>query len=113
MTDKLFAKLWQDALAQPDKELYIVEYGFPDWFDEISTETSEVIQILESIHDVSHMTIKDIIAKAGLTQAAFAVKFCIPLRTVEDWAAGRRKCADYTKLMIAKSIGLLYLGANK
>lgn len=113
MTDKLFAKLWRDALAQPNKELYITEYGYPDWFDEISTDSSEVLQILENIHEVAHMTIRNIISKTGLTQAAFAIKFCIPLRTVEDWATNKRKCADYIRLMLAKSIGLLNLEVRK
>lgn len=106
MTDKLFAKLWQDALEQPDRELYISEYGYPEWFDDINMDTDEVTQILGHIHDVAHMTIRDIISRAGLTQAAFALKFCIPLRTVEDWATGKRKCTDYNRLAYAKLLGL-------
>lgn len=107
MTDKLFAKLWKDALAQPNKELYISEYGYPDWFDEISTDPLKTLQILESIHDVAHMSVRDIICKSELTQSAFATKFCIPLRTVEDWATNKRKCTNYNRLMFAKSLGLL------
>ena len=30
MTDKLFYKLWKDALEQPDRDMYIGEYGFPE-----------------------------------------------------------------------------------
>ncbi len=107
MTDKLFLKLWQDALEQPDKEMYIGEYGYPDWFDEISNDASTVVQILENIHDVAHMSVRDIISASGLTQAAFATKFCIPLRTVEDWATKKRKCADYQRLAFARELGIL------
>lgn len=106
MTDRLFCKLWRDALAQPDRELYIAEYGYPEWFDEISTDASEAVRILGNIHDVAHMSVRDMISSSGLTQSAFAMRFCIPLRTVEDWATDKRKCADYIRLMFARSLGL-------
>ena len=112
MTDKLFYKLWKDALAQPNKEMYIGEYGYPDWFDEISANSSEIIRILENLHEVAHMSVRDIISKTGLTQSAFAIKFCIPLRTVEDWATGKRKCADYERLMFARYLGFMNIGGN-
>ncbi len=108
MTDKLFAKLWADALAQPNRELYISEYGYPDWFDDISTDAETIPQVLGDIHDMAHMSVRDIISRSGLTQAAFATKFCIPLRTVEDWATGKRKCADYARLAFAKLLGLFH-----
>lgn len=107
MTDKLFNKLWKDALEQPSKEMYIGEYGYPDWFDEISQEPQEISETLGNIHDVAHMSLKDIIKKAGLTQSAFAIKFCIPIRTVEDWCSGKNKCRDYDRLMFCKLLGIL------
>lgn len=107
MTDKLFYKLWQDALVQPDKEIYIGEYGYPEWFDDISSDASEVVRILGSIHQIAHMSVRDLIATSGLTQSAFACRYCIPLRTVENWATGERKCADYIRLMFAKDLNLL------
>lgn len=106
MTDKLFGKLWRDALAQPSKELYISEYGYPDWFDEIGSDISEAISVLSSIHDIAHMSIRDMVSSTGLTQSAFATKLCIPVRTVEDWVAGKRNCADYNRLAYAKCLGL-------
>lgn len=107
MTDKLFNQLWRDALAQPDKELYIGEYGYPDWFDEISSDPQELVNILENIHDVAHMSLRDILRQAGLTQAAFSTKFCIPIRTVEDWSSGKSKCRDYDRLLFCRILGIL------
>ena len=107
MTDKLFNKIWKDALEQPNKELYMAEYGYPDWFDEISQDPQEISDILGNIHEVAHMTLKEIIKRAGLTQAAFSVKFCIPIRTVEDWCSGKNKCRDYDRLMFCKILGIL------
>lgn len=107
MTDKLFNRLWLDALEQPNKDLYIGEYGYPDWFDEISTDAAEVVRTLETIHDVAHMSVKDIISRAGLSQPRFAVKFCIPIRTVENWATGKRECADYLRLLFCRQLGFI------
>lgn len=107
MTDKLFNRLWLDALEQPSKDMYVGEYGYPDWFDEISTDEAEVVRMLESIHDVAHMSVKDIISRAGLSQPKFAVKFCIPIRTVENWATGKRECADYLRLLFCRQLGFI------
>lgn len=107
MTDKLFCKLWQDALKQPELEMYIGEYGYPDWFDEINEDADEAISTLTAIHRVAHMSIREMLKEAKLTQNAFATKFCIPLRTVENWSAEVNKCPDYTRLLIARQLKLL------
>lgn len=107
MTDKLFYNLWKDALEQPDKDLYLGGYGYPDWFDDISQDPDEIAHTLGSIHDIAHMSFRDILSRSGLTQAGFSMRFCIPLRTVEDWATEKRKCTDYIRLMFARSLGLL------
>lgn len=109
MTDKLFYNLWQDALVQPNKDLYIGEYGYPDWFDEISQDPAEIIDTLEQIHTAANMSVSDIIKKAGLSQAAFAIKFCIPKRTVEEWATNKRQCTPYLRLLFCRQLGFLSL----
>lgn len=38
---------------------------------------------------------KELRQASGMTQRAFAEYFGIPLRTVEDWERGVRKCAPY------------------
>ena len=107
MTDTLFAKLWRDALKQPSLEMYIGEYGCPDRFDEIGENLDEVVSTLTKIHKVAHMSVREMLKEAKLTQNAFAVKFCIPLRTVENWSAEVNKCPDYTRLLLARQLHLL------
>lgn len=107
MTDKLFYKLWQDALAEPDKEIYVHEYGYPEWFDEISQDSNQIIETLKFIHDIAHMSMRSIIEYTGLSQAKFAEKFCIPRRTVEDWARGVSQPPSYIRLMICQLLGLI------
>lgn len=107
MDNKLFAKIWSDAIDQPNKELYLSEYGYPEWFDEIGQDIQETMDALGNIHDVAHMSIKDMVTKSGLSQAKFAEKFCIPKRTIESWCMGERKCPDYVRMMMARILGFL------
>ena len=53
------------------------------------------------------MDSREILIKAqkatGMTQKAFAEYFGIPVRTLQDWQAGKRKMPDYLlRLMIYK-----------
>ena len=42
----------------------------------------------------------------GLSQTALAKHFGIPLRTVQDWHAGRRKAPDYVVNMMTRLLDL-------
>lgn len=46
------------------------------------------------------MTIKEICEKYGLSQTALSKRFGIPLRTIQDWHAGRRTPPDYVVRMM-------------
>ncbi len=109
MTDEIFFGLWQDALEQPDRDIYISKYSYPDWFNYngINMSKNETIAILENIHHAAHMTVKDIISLAGLTQHAFSTKFCIPLRTIENWVSQKGKCPDYLRLLFCRQLGII------
>lgn len=48
--------------------------------------------------------IRRLIRETGLSQREFSEHFGIPLRTVEDWAAGRRKPPEYIPRLIAYQI---------
>lgn len=56
------------------------------------------------------MTIRDICEKYGMAQTALAKRFGIPLRTVQDWYAGRRIPPEYVINMICE---LLLLDSSK
>ena len=45
-------------------------------------------------------TIKEIRAKTGLSQAAFAKRFGIACRTVESWEGGTRKTPNWVVAML-------------
>ena len=48
------------------------------------------------------MTIKEVCEKYSLSQTALAKRFGIPLRTVQDWYAGRRNPPDYDVTMMVE-----------
>ena len=55
----------------------------------------------KTIKGGKHMkTIKDICTEYSLSQTALANRFGIPLRTVQDWYAGRRTPPDYVVKMM-------------
>ena len=47
------------------------------------------------------MKVKELREKAGMTQKAFAEQFNIPLRSIENWEGGQRKCPDYLADLMA------------
>lgn len=48
------------------------------------------------------MTIKEICEKYGFSQTGLARRFDIPLRTVQDWYAGRRTPPSYVVNMMVE-----------
>lgn len=66
----------------------------------------ERLEQLRSIYAAASRTVREIVAAVGMSQAAFAERWCIPRRTVEDWCRGVRGCPLYTRLLIQQCIGL-------
>ena len=110
MTDKIFAAAWAEALsgAYTDRDAYISDLALSSiWGDAEGAEVPQArIDALGSIWDAAHLSIKDIRAASGLSQAAFARHLCIPKRTVEDWERGARACPGYLRLLIAEHFGI-------
>ena len=46
------------------------------------------------------MTVKEMRAKTGLSQAQFAKLLGIPKRTIENWDGGKSNCHEYTIKLI-------------
>ena len=66
----------------------------------------ERLDQLRSIYAATSRPVREIVATAGMTQAAFAEHFCIPRRTLQDWCRGVRECPLYTRLMIQQCMGM-------
>lgn len=62
---------------------------------------------LSTIWELAHLSMRELVARAGLSQTAFAKGTGIPLRTVQNWCAGSRDCPAYVRFLLAEHYGLL------
>ncbi len=97
-----------EALASPDRDAFVSNWSLSSvWGDAPDADIpADRIDTLQRLWDAAHLTIKDIRAATGLSQRAFADRYCIPLRTVEKWESGARQCPDYLRLLLARDTGL-------
>lgn len=106
-----------------DKQLYMylgetINYTNPDAFasdvtialldpDDANQEISkEIFDGLVILWHIACDPFKTYLSLLGLTQSECARRFCIPLRTVQNWAGGERSCPLYLRLMMAEIMGI-------
>lgn len=108
MTDKLFCTLFSAALVVADRDTFLSDWLLSSvWGDAPDADIhADRIDTLARLWDAAHLTIRDIRQHTGLSQAAFATRYCIPTRTLEDWERGVRSCPDYLRLLLAQATGL-------
>lgn len=108
MTDKLFCTLFAAALAAADRGTFVSDWSLSSvWGDAPDADIpADRIDTLARLWDAAHLTIRDIRQHTGLSQAAFATRYCIPTRTLEDWERGARSCPDYLRLLLAQASDL-------
>lgn len=105
MTDKQFSTLWADALEANNRDAYASDWALSSMWGE-DADIMELNEICGRVWDVAHMTVADIRNHTGLTQKNFAMRFCIPERTLTNWEY-RGGVAPYIRLMLAQECGLL------
>lgn len=62
---------------------------------------------LSTIWDVAHLSMRELVARTGLSQTAFAKGAGIPLRTVQGWCGEERACPAYVRFLLAEHYKLL------
>ena len=67
----------------------------------------ERLDQLRSIYAAASRTVREIVAHSGLSQAAFAERYCIPKRTVENWCTESRGCPIYLPLLLQRAENLI------
>ena len=106
MTNKQYHFCVTEAANYKDMDAYVSDLALSSiWEDDNLPDSRR--QALRSVYAATNRSVREIVSAAGMTQAAFAEAFCIPLRTVENWCTGCRECPLYTRLMIQKCLGLL------
>lgn len=104
-----FYILFGAATKEQDRGRYIAEWSSSIFYPEPENpdiDAGELADALGNIWDVAHMSTRDIRQHMGLTQAAFAERFCIPRRTIEGWESGG-KDKPYFVLALAELAGML------
>lgn len=62
---------------------------------------------LSHIWELAHLSMRELVARTGLSQTAFANGAGIPLRTVQDWCCEKRACPAYVRFLLAEHYNLL------
>lgn len=109
MTLKQYQFCIRELPEYKDVDSYVSDIALSSiWEDTTSDEIpAGRVEAIAKIWDAYHKSVKDIAAEAGMTQRKLADRFCIPLRTVEDWCAGKRTPPDYVRMMMQELLGLL------
>lgn len=109
MTDKQFYFCYTEIPNYHDRDAYISDVVLSSiWEDSPCDEIPEErIDSVGRIWDAYHKTVRQIASDAGLSHRKLAERFCIPVRTVEDWCTGKRTPPDYVRLMMQECLGIL------
>lgn len=109
MTDQQFNFCVQECANYKTCAAYVSDLALSSiWGDNPENGPSaQLMDTLRSIYTAVHRTLREIIEASGLSQAAFARRYCIPKRTVENWCSGVNDCPLYTRLLLQESLGLL------
>lgn len=105
MTDKQFYTLFGEALNAPDRDAFSSDWALSSMWGEDDTDPLELADLCGKVWDLAHLSVAEIRSRCGLTQAQFAVRYCIPFRTVQNWEY-RGGCPDYVRLMFARLSGM-------
>lgn len=62
---------------------------------------------LSAVWDVAHLSMRELVARTGLSQTAFAKQSGVPLRTVQGWCNRTRSCPVYLRFLLAEHYELL------
>lgn len=107
MTDNQFYHAFREAFAYSDPDAFASDVALSDIFPDVAPEDLPALtEELRHVWRYAHITVREIVQHTGLTQADFAQRFVIPLRTIENWCTGTSACPPYTRLMLARLCGL-------
>lgn len=98
----IFAKLYSEAKDYSDADMYIAERGWQEWMDDFCAE--EVVKILNATYRIGDMSIEEMRKKLGYSRAEMSKEYRIPIRTLENWDAGKRNPPEYVTSLIAYTV---------
>lgn len=110
MTDKLFQLIWQDAQQITDIDAFVSDWALSGALLPDGADIDPVlVERLQMLWHIANDPFALILKLMDMTQTQAAVRFCIPLRTIQDWHGERRKIPPYIRLFMAESTDLMRL----
>lgn len=99
MNYRTFKDLYQEALNYSDVDEYVLHHDWADWMEDFPE--NGIGTLLQRIFQLAHSPLAE---TRNMTQAEFSRLFEIPVRTVQDWDAGRRNPPAYVKQLICYAL---------
>lgn len=104
MTDKQIFRLYSEAVHYSEPEAFASDAALSllDPGNQGQEVDMALFERLCVLWHVANDPFRGLLESMELNQSQCATRFCVPLRTVQDWAAGRRKPPAYVRLMMAE-----------
>ena len=111
--EKLFYKMWHSVPKFQTRDEYVhnfVSVFSSDYVDchKLDLPPGTLLDVLLESWRCYHIDIPSIINMSGLTRASFGYRYCIPIRTLEEWCK-KDTSPDYVRLMILKDLNEFHL----
>ncbi len=111
LTYKEFHKLWSAACKEPNLNECLKQSlhagGKSEFkFEKAGLDYPNAVTLLSSIHKLSHTSFKDLLEKIGKRKCEISDRYCIPIRTIEEWYSGNNRCPDYFRLILIRDFSL-------
>ncbi len=111
MTDTQRNLALTEAIKYTDADTFVSDMLHSDAFlASESTESQPELTLAADLHRIWTITaapFRDFLSLMEIGQSALSRLHHIPLRTVQNWAAGKSECPTYTRIMMARLAGLL------
>ena len=112
MTHEQFYEAVSEIVNYTDRDAFTSDVALSITSLEDADKDIDLVSIADQIGmiwDAYHMSVKELRAVTGLSQAAFSRRFLIPRRTVENWESTKvpNECPLYIRMLIADVLGLL------
>ena len=104
MTNHQFYTLWGEAITSPDRDAFVSDAALSSLWGEDDADPMAHVPELEKLWDAAHTGVKAIREFAGMTQAEFAARHLVPLRTLQRWEKG--ECPEHIRLLLLESEGV-------
>lgn len=104
MTNIQFYKFWGEALEYTDRDAFVSDAALSSLWGEDDADPMVHVPELGKLWDAAHTGVKEIRELACMTQAEFAARHLVPLRTLQRWEKG--ECPEHIRLLLMESEGV-------